>query len=125
MLLEDYILDLSTYPASMIGEVCREYRLEKNNEFFPKIGALVALLGVKYRPLLKRRNNIEALLSRIDESHKIEARKPSLEDWEALRSSLPRDEQQPKPISAFVADRAYFESRKPKQESANETAQAV
>lgn len=43
LLLEDYVDDLSDYPAWAIQEACRTYRRDPDNKFFPKVAVLIDL----------------------------------------------------------------------------------
>lgn len=62
MLLEDYIDDLSHYPAWAIAEVCREYRTDPTNQFFPKAAVLPAMAKKACAYQAKIKQSIERIL---------------------------------------------------------------
>lgn len=63
ILLEDYIEDLAEFPASIIAKICKEYRIDPKNEFFPKSAKLIDKCKVAIYPLLKKRRTIQEALS--------------------------------------------------------------
>lgn len=68
MLLEDYIDDLSRYPAWAIVEVCREYRRDEKNQFFPKVSILANMAARAIAEHAKARKSIAIILA--DDSSK-------------------------------------------------------
>ena len=62
ILIRDYLTDLSIFPADLIEQVCREYRLDGNNKYFPKVGQLYAKLVQYFSIRLAKSNKLHALI---------------------------------------------------------------
>lgn len=88
LLLEDYVDDLAQYPAHMLNKACRQYRLNPENRFFPKVADLIALISPEHAPLNREMRIILDILEKIPETHRIEPPRPSHKDWDDLKAGL-------------------------------------
>jgi hypothetical protein len=85
LLFEDYLDDLSPYPANAIAEACKEYRLNPENRFFPSSGWLLAKAKEITYPLRRKLSIIEKILDAKPEPR----REPvTAEAWANLRKNL-------------------------------------
>lgn len=64
-LFRDYLDDLAPYPLNFIQDACTEYRLNRENRFFPTAAVLVDAVKAKCLPLQRKRATIEKLLCKL------------------------------------------------------------
>jgi hypothetical protein len=62
ILIHDYITELSIFPADLIELVCREYRLDGENKYFPKLGHLRSMIIPHFYKRLSKSNRLLALI---------------------------------------------------------------
>ncbi len=53
---------MSIFPTDLIELVCREYRLDGNNKYFPKVGQLRSKLVQHFYIRLAKSNKLHALI---------------------------------------------------------------
>ena len=93
LLLEDYIAELCRFPAAIIADVCREYCLKLDSQFFPKAGQLIAGCVGKFSVLVKRRKTIAAA---IEEGQRLKERRLSDKELDAMMAGV-REVEIPQP----------------------------
>lgn len=93
LLLEDYIAELGRFPAAIIADVCREYCLKLDSQFFPKAGQLIAGCVGKFSVLVKRRKTIA---SAIEEGQRLKERRLSDKELDAMMAGV-REVEIPQP----------------------------
>ncbi len=62
MLVSDYVAELSLFPIDLIELVCREYRLNEKNKFFPKLKELRLMLITPLKIRISKSNRLLALI---------------------------------------------------------------
>lgn len=62
MLIEDYIHEMSQFPAETIAKACRQWRLVPENRFFPSLAELLAKCRLYNGPFHSRMRAIESVL---------------------------------------------------------------
>lgn len=88
MLYEDYIDDLGKYPADMIRQACVDYRHNAENQFFPKVAQLMALINPKWLELKHRHGLIDGLLNKIPSVIAKQEKRIPDEAWAELRREI-------------------------------------
>lgn len=116
VLFNDYLDDLSPYPAQMIAEACREYRLDPKNTFFPSSAQILALVNQRWYPVNKRLKTIERLLAEAEHARAAVQVKPDL-DFSVIRAELDAvPDPKPEPVNHIVTDRTYFDAKQPNEQ---------
>lgn len=62
ILIQDYVIELSIFPIDLIKLVCREYRLDGSNKFFPKLGQLYTMTIPHFSARISKSNKLLALI---------------------------------------------------------------